>query len=214
MRPDLETPFGLQEHGGTSRTMIDRPNRDKLAQLLRHLAAGRLTTGRFSRECEELLFDSDDAAVFNVIAEGPDLLGFRWPRWSRRFRGRHRLSDDTRRRIAVAALFLYSDLEYEWPGHCSFSERGDCLLLAGFLLLLVLGMFATIFYLSGHVSPLVAGLCFALAVYVFYFSNIRIEKARAKWVEKCRQGRDLRVWPFRRSSDLEDAKKHPKLLAG
>jgi hypothetical protein len=197
--------------------MIDHPNRDKLAQLLRHLAAGRLTTGRFSDECEDWLLDSvdsDDAAIPNVLGLGPDVIRFRWPRWSRRLRGRHRLSDDTRRRIAIAVVFLHSDYEYEWPEDHSVSMGGDCALLATFLLLLVLGIFATIFYLLGQISPLAAGLCFALAVYVFYFSNIRIEKARAKWIEECREAGDLEVWPFYRSSDFDDAKRHPKLLAG
>lgn len=173
-----------------------------------------MSTARFSDECEDILLDSDDAAICNVMGGGPDVVRIRWPRWSRRLRGRHRLADKTRRRVAIAALFLYSDYEYEWPEDDSVSAGGDCLLLCGFLLFLVLGIFATIFCALGQVSPLVAGLSFALAVYVFYFSNIRVEKARAKWVKRCRQGGDLEVWPFYRSSDFEDAKKHPKLLAG
>jgi hypothetical protein len=194
--------------------MIDRPNRDKLAQLLRHLAAGRITTGRFADECEDLAFSSEDPAVLNVMALGPDLIRIRWPRWSRRLRGRRRLPDDARRRIAIAAVFLYSDCEYQWPEDQSWALRGDCLLMVGFLLLLALGGFGVILSALGQVSPLVAGLCFALAVYLFYFSNIRIEKARAKWVQQCREEGDLKIWPFRRASDFEEAKKRPKLLAG
>ena len=73
------------------------------------------------------------------------------------------------------------------------------------LLLLVLGMFATIFWQLGQVSPWVAAACFALAVYVFYFSNVRVEKARARWLDRCKQLGDLEAWPFFRQTDLPQA---------
>ena len=41
-----------------------------------------------------------------------------------------------------------------------------------------------------------------------------VEKARAKWVEECRQAAEVELWPFFRTSDFEEAKKRPKLLAG
>ena len=111
-------------------------------------------------------------------------------------------------------LLLYSDYEYEWPEDDSSVMGGDCLLMAVFLLLLVLGMFATIFWQLGQVLPWVAAACFALAVYIFYFSNVRVEKARTRWLDRSKQLGDLKAWPFFRQTDLEEARRHPRLLKG
>jgi hypothetical protein len=194
--------------------MIDRPSRDRLALLLRHLAVGRIATGLFGNECEDLCLGSEDPAILSVASGGPDIIRIPRRYWSRRRRGRNRLSDDMRHKIAMAILFLRSDYEYEWPQDDTRGLRGDCLLLVICLLLLVLGMFATIFWQLGQVSPLAAAGCFGLAVYVFYFSNMRVEKAERALVDKCRQLGDLEAWPFYRRSDFEEARKRPRLLSG
>lgn len=194
--------------------MIDRSSRNELAQLLRHVAAGTITTRQFADEFESLGLDSDDKAIANIAWGGPGVIEIPRSRWTRRLRGQDRLSDAVRQRIAIAVLFLYSDYEYEWTEDKSSVMGGDCLLMAVFLLLLVLGMFATIFWQLGQVSPWVAAICFALAVYVFYFSNVRVEKARARWLDSCKQIGDLEAWPFFRQTDLEEARRHPRLLKG
>ena len=189
--------------------MIDRSSRDKLALLLRRLAAGRITTGQFADECEDICCSSEDSAILGILSSG--IMQIPWSYWPRRLRNKHRLSDEVRHRIAIAVVFLHSECEYEWPED---TMGGDCLLLAAFLLLLVLGAFATVFWQLGQVSVFVAVACFALAVYVFYFSNIRIEKARKRWLANCKQVGDFDAWPFFRSSDLERARTPPRFLMG
>ena len=153
-------------------------------------------------------------AITNIAWGGPGVIEIPRSSWTRRLRGPDRLADELRQRIAIAVLFLYSDYEYEWPEDESSVMGGDCLLMAVFLLLLVLGMFATIFWQLGQVSPWVAVACFALAVYVFYFSNVRVEKARTRWLDRSKQLGDLETWPFFRQTDLEEARRRPGLLKG
>lgn len=192
--------------------MIDRSSRNELAQLLRQVAAGTITPRQFADEFESWGLDSDDKAITNIALGGPGVIEIPRSRWTRRLRGQDRLSEEVRQRIAIAVLFLYSDYEYEWPEDESSVMGGDCLLMAAFLLLLVLGMFATIFWQLGQVSPWVAAICFALTVYVFYFSNVRVEKARARWLDSCQQLGDLEAWPFFCQTDLEEARRHSRLL--
>lgn len=194
--------------------MIDGTSRNELAQLLRLVAAGTITPRQFADEFESWGLETNDKAVTNIAWGGPGVIEIPRSRWTRRLRGRDRLSDAVRQRIAIAVLLLHSDYEYEWPEEESSVLGGDCLLMAVFLLLLVLGMFATIFWQLGQVFPWVAAACFALAVYVFYFSNVRVEKARAQWLDSCQQLGDLEAWPFFRQTDLEEARRHPRLMKG
>ena len=93
--------------------MIDRPSRNELAQLLRHVAAGTITPRQFVDEFESWGLDSNDKAVTNIAWGGPGVIEVPRSSWTRRLRGRDRLSDAVRQRIAIAVLFLHSDYEYE-----------------------------------------------------------------------------------------------------
>ena len=90
---------------------VDRERRDKLAELLRHFAAGRITNDQW-----------DDAALPLVKTEDPALLtawGQMWHTYDdlheHRLTGKHELPDEWRKLVARLILFLYSDLPYEWP---------------------------------------------------------------------------------------------------
>jgi len=90
--------------------MIDRNARDRLAEAIRHLAAGTITNVEFG---ERALSSSADPAVHAVFLGGPwflyhDLASYR-------LKGAHRLSPAVRREAARWILFLKSDLPYEWP---------------------------------------------------------------------------------------------------
>ena len=89
--------------------MIDRSARDRLSELIRHLAAGLITNDEFE---DALPIRSHDPAVEELIDESwylsSDLSEYR-------FIGRYRLSRETKRHLARWILFLKTDLEYEWP---------------------------------------------------------------------------------------------------
>src|SRR5262245_5398468 len=94
---------------------LDRTARDRLAELLRHLASGRISTDRFSIESDQLVYSTQDPGVQVVYGAGIALAG-QWDAiGSICFRGRFRLAPDDRRRMARAVVFLHSDAAYEWP---------------------------------------------------------------------------------------------------
>jgi hypothetical protein len=90
--------------------MIDRSARNRLAEGIRHLVAGTISNVEFE---ERSLSSSTDPAVHAVFIGGPWFLYHDLVRY--RLRGVHRLSPADRREAARWALFLKSDLPYEWP---------------------------------------------------------------------------------------------------
>ncbi len=90
--------------------MVDRDGRNRLAECIRHLAAGVTTNWEFEDEAE---FDSPDPAIQAVFWGGPWLLYDDFSNY--RLRGRYRLDPAVRREAARWVLFLKTDLPYEWP---------------------------------------------------------------------------------------------------
>jgi len=85
--------------------MVDRESRTKLAELIRHLAAGQITNDEFENRL--LPLGSADPAVWEVFSSGA------WCLYSDLWE--YRLPKDARREVARWILFLKTDLEYEWP---------------------------------------------------------------------------------------------------
>jgi hypothetical protein len=90
--------------------MIDRESRTQLAELIRHLAAGRITNDEFE---DRLSLQSADPAVWGVFSCGAWCLYS--DLWQYRLTGKSRLPKEARREVARWILFLKTDLEYEWP---------------------------------------------------------------------------------------------------
>ena len=91
--------------------MVDRRARDGYAQLLRHFAAGCVLNWHYEDFAEAFL-TSEDRAVAEVFwAVWPAYCDVRKHYLS----GKDRLDADGRRVVARYLLFLYSNLEYEWP---------------------------------------------------------------------------------------------------
>ncbi len=90
--------------------MIDRPSRDRLAELIRHLVSGRISNDEFE---DALPLGSRDPAVWEVFRNGA------WCLYGdleeHRLVGRRRLGRKTRREVARWIVFLKSEHEYEWP---------------------------------------------------------------------------------------------------
>lgn len=83
--------------------MIDRSARNRLAEGIRHLAAGAISNIKFE---ERSLSSSNDPAVHAVFIGGPWFLYHDLVRY--RLRGAHRLSPAVRREAARWILFLKS----------------------------------------------------------------------------------------------------------
>ena len=88
--------------------MVDRANRDALAELIRHLVAGRITNDEFT----DNLPQSRDRAVFEVFWNG--VWGLYDDLYEHRLTGRHYIPRNARTDVARCVLFLKGDLEYEW----------------------------------------------------------------------------------------------------
>lgn len=92
--------------------MIDRRNRDHMAQAIRSLASGLVTNDAFDDERVPRPF-GEDLAIREIYWSGV------WPLYGDmqcyRLRGKDALSDEQRRWLARCVMFLKTDLPYEWP---------------------------------------------------------------------------------------------------
>ncbi len=192
--------------------MIDREHRDQLAELIRHLANGCITTGEF--DDFHMFVDSEDPAVSAVSNEAWGLYDDVWPAWAYRLRGHHKLSPEVRRQVAIWAVFLYSDTEYEWPGGFYSPPGGDCLLILLCALLIPAGIFLSMFSVLSSRLPILGVACLFLATCIYSYSQRLDQRARERWLATQNEIGDYDVWPFLRTSDFQEARKRPRLLAG
>jgi hypothetical protein len=94
--------------------LLDRPSRDRYAELLEQFADGQLTNDEY-----------EDAACPLLASRDPALGELWWAMWhayddlhEHRLTGKHELTRDGRAAVSRMVLFLQSDLPYEWavPG--------------------------------------------------------------------------------------------------
>jgi hypothetical protein len=195
--------------------MVDRHSRDRLAEIVRHLVTGQISTDQFTAEGGALADRSPDSGVEAVYAAADVLRADVSLVWSIRLRGRFRLAPDIRRRMAIAALFLYSEAEYEWPP--AAPPRGACLdsLLA---LICVACIFAGVLLLAATVVSAwyaaAAVRCFAAAVLLYQLSQKLATRFHLEWERAQAEVGDYDVWPFLRRADFDAARQHPRLLCG
>lgn len=187
--------------------MPDRDARNQLAELVRHLLAGTMTTYRFVVAASTIAGKSVDPAVHAVYEAAGSLYADLF--WSRRLRGRYRVPREVRRRMAVAIMFLYSETEYQWPApmHLPGGCR-DCLLAYACGFCLMAGLTVLFFY------PIISIVCFGAAIWAYRFSQGLVAKLYRQWKRAQMQIGDYDVWPFLRRVDVDEAKKHPRLLTG
>lgn len=91
--------------------MVDRKARDGYAELLRHFAAGRVLNWHYEDAADKYIKSSDRAIVKVFWAVWPAYCDIR----KHFLTGKDQLNAKGRNVVARYVLFLYSDLEYEWP---------------------------------------------------------------------------------------------------
>lgn len=111
-------------HG--AQAMIDRIARDQFAELLRHFAAGNLTNHDYDAAADHIVCDANrkDRSLWAIYSR---VWFFYSDVRQHCLREEYKLTDEGRRAVARWILFLYSDLEYEWPIK-SFISLSGCLL--------------------------------------------------------------------------------------
>jgi hypothetical protein len=200
--------------------MIDRYSRDRLAELLRHLVCGQMTNDDFADRASNVAYGSEDQAV-RVIYESAD--GLYGDLSTYRLRGTERVSDEVRRQFAIAAMFLYSDREYEWPEFSEWSSLGDfvrliCAALAfptGLALLVGAFAFASSGSLIAAVVLLLASAsCFGGIAWLYFQSQAAERREYQAWCERQNRFGDWDVWPFLRQADFDAQRPFPRLLTG
>ena len=88
--------------------MIDRVNRNRLAQALRQLISGAMTNLEFDELDFDGTTDSKDPAIYEIFRTA-------WFLYDDFHVHPILVTEGTRLDMARAAAFLYTDLEYEWP---------------------------------------------------------------------------------------------------
>ncbi|MHC9538366.1 MAG: hypothetical protein AB9903_02510 [Vulcanimicrobiota bacterium] len=177
--------------------MVDRTSRDKLAENLRHFAAGIIT----NREYEDRILESrctGDAAAEEILHQ----VWYYYDDLSEhRLTGSHSLTREGREIFARLTLFLKSDIEYEGPIVSIFAW---CSILwiyvtGGLFIYLVSQIFSNIWLILLAVPYL--GISYAVARHF-----IRKKNGNKEF--------DDSLWPFARLADYEAALINPPYLNG
>jgi len=205
--------------------MVDRFARRRLAELVRHVVSGRICRDELECELEENLGQSCDPAIAAVAAElfvlFPSNVSELWPI---RLRGRYRVSKQEKRRLAVAALFLYSEREYRYPPLEKFRGAGRdcCLMLVCAIVLLSMPFQVTIGAIAFASGWLLVALgCVAMLIascilsrFCYRRSKQFVTKWRQNHQQKLESAGHYEVWPFIEHDEFEQALLHPPLLCG
>lgn len=178
--------------------MVDRAARDAYAQVLRHFAAGVITNDEYDDRSSEILQGSSDPALQRICAA----VGFCYDDMGTdRLRGKDKLSTETRRIIARAILFLYSDREYSWPKDVLGNIVAN--ILGTLQIALMLGS-PLIFWLAPGLLQIWGALMLGVLVLII----------GRDWDRKAREVLDIEFWPFTSPAEEEDERRRPRLLAG
>ena len=181
--------------------MVNREARRTYAELVRQFISGRMTNDEYEEKFKVMELGDKDTAVDRVFNE----VWFLYDDFkTHRLTGNYRLNASGHRKIAQVVLFLHGDQEYLWPR----DGASGCLLF----LLLTLYAVATCTLLS----------CFpSSSLLILYVSAGLCGTTITTLLLKCRQegqrwqkAGDADAWPFLTRSDLTEAKRHPRLLAG
>lgn len=180
--------------------MIDRENRNKYAEQLRHFAAGVLTVDEYEDRTDDLAFGSKDTALYAVWRNVWGLYDdFR----TEHLRGDWALDAETRRWIACSILFLNSDAEYRWPPfrHNAWAQ------------------------IAGAAVEVMDTLLFPVDVCTFGLFHLRdrwwyrlMKPFRKRQWEERQQFMQMvgepEYWPFLRRAEYEAALRRPRFLTG
>lgn len=188
--------------------MIDRSARDRIAELLRHLASGRISLQHFEWEAEDIAMVTNDRAVHcasAVMLHDKDTL---W--WSlQAFRGSRRLPKERRRRYATTIAFLHSDVEYAWAP-LKFDYTADFgMMLATVTMLFVTNFLIIASLLNVLVFPLAIVAAYSV-VHLYQKSQVLLKAAEEEW----RSAADFSIFPFVSRDAFERVRQHPRLLTG
>jgi hypothetical protein len=186
--------------------MIDRERRDKFAELLRHFVAGRMSNYAFSDQILDLINRTADRGIKQVYWEGA--WGLFDDLHEHYMKGKHDPNKEVKRIVARWITFLYSNYEYEWPflktTVLTLVKALTSLLSRLFFLLII--AFVLIFVCIAVLPNLLGGLVF-LILLAFIVHKLWFWKSGSTESHKYPD-----FWPFISQQDLDEARKHPRLL--
>jgi hypothetical protein len=166
--------------------VTSQTDRNRMAELLRQLASGRITNDQFEDGLPAL--DRDTWPIFRAVWGCYDDLH------EHRLRGLHRLSPHQREIFARCCLFLRSGLSYEWPRASRWTAVRAWLDSA-----------------SVDQMPSTKGRRRLRWLFTYIPHNRGSERRDAQVKSRMI---DDRIWPFRRRADLNAALRNPPYLAG
>ena len=174
--------------------MIDQKARREYAELVRQFTSGRMTADEYEYRFLAIRVNKKDPALQEICDSLNRLYEDAWPdRLTRQWR----LDRNARRRVAQAVLFLQLGGEYQWRAEL---WDGSVFLILAFLTFLLYVLFMD--------TAMWVKLSFTVLLWAAWFMFERAQMRRR------RPTGDEQSWPFRSLADLNEARRHPRLLNG
>jgi hypothetical protein len=183
--------------------MVDRHERNDLADCLHRLVSGEITNDEFDSRYHRCWHSSEDGAVAEIATFGWGLYSDLHPY---ELKGPYAVSREIRETARHAILFLQTDLEYRWPRNVKGVVRYWGLGGPGFKAL-VGAILVFVGIAEGGFKGLLFGIIGLVAV-VPTFHWLFTHEARAEELTTFRRAGDFQVWPFLSASEHEEAQRH------
>ncbi len=114
------------------------------------------------------------------------------------FKETYDIKTASRHEVARWILFLQSENDYIWPGMDELSNPFSLIMTASIALIL---------------GSVLHNPCIGWGITVAGYAVIADVAVRCCNPKSCKPG-DLKVWPFHKQDDFDEAKRHPRLLNG
>lgn len=183
--------------------MIDRENRDRLADLLERLLRAEITFERYERELGEQRFEMSEDRGVTMVCHAADRVGEEAGARGGDSLTPEKFSAELIRNVRRAAHFLRSDREFQWPALENRRPRLATLLECwAFTGILVIPAVDQILFApkSNGIFACVLAIVNGAAAWT---AARRLERrAAAEEGERLTAGRDLAAWPYAHREDV------------
>jgi hypothetical protein len=190
--------------------MIDRDNRDRLADLLERLLRAEIPFERYERELGEARFETSDDRGVTMVCHAADSLSEEAEAQPGDHLSPERFSPELLRNVRRSVHFLRSDREFEWPTMEPRRSRLATGLEAWGTIGIIVIPLADLWLFAPNSNGVFACVLAVVNCAASWTASKRLQRRIAEEEgSRLTENRDFAAWPYARVADVP-----PELRAG
>jgi len=183
--------------------MIDRENRDRLADLLERLLRAEIPFERYERELGESRYEESQDRGVVAVCHAADGFGEEANARAGDHLTAERFSPELIRNVGRAARFLRSDREFEWPEMGNTRTRVVVLLNSWAIIGIAVIPLTDLLLFAPNTNGVFACVLAVVNAAGSWTAAKRIERRNGEEeARRLTENRDLEAWPYARRADV------------